>query len=64
MLLKGLLGEPDWLSESYPLSEAPNSLSKHKILENVELESSELTTQPVRLVRTLSFLVLSMFRPA
>ena len=59
MLLKGLLSEPDWLSETHPLSEKACSLNENKILENVESESSALSVQPVRPMRTLSLLALS-----
>ncbi|KAG4906464.1 hypothetical protein JHK82_055108 [Glycine max] len=64
MLLKDSLSEPDWLSEAYSLSEAASSLSKCKTLENFEPESSAFSAQPARPTRTLSLLVLSMFRPA
>ena len=60
MLLKDSLSEPDWLSVAHSLSEAASSLSKYKTLENVELETSALSTQLARLVRTLSFLALSV----
>ncbi|KAG4916335.1 hypothetical protein JHK87_053892 [Glycine soja] len=59
MLLKGSLSEPDWLSEAHPLSEKACSLNENKILENVEPESSALSVQPVRPMRTLSLLALS-----
>ena len=48
MLLKDSLNEPDWLSETHPLSEEVSSLSEYKILKNVKLESSALSTQPAQ----------------
>jgi len=60
MLLKGLLSEPDWLSETHPLSEEVSSLSQNKTLENVEPESS---VQPARPTRMLFLLELSASKP-
>ncbi|KHN37102.1 hypothetical protein glysoja_009130 [Glycine soja] len=57
--IEGSLSEPDWLGEAHPLSEGVSSLSKYETLENVELESSKLSTQPARPVRILSLLALS-----
>ncbi|KAG5083177.1 hypothetical protein JHK82_053345 [Glycine max] len=64
MLLKDSLSEPDWLSEAHSLSEAANSLSEYKILENIKIESSALSVQPARPARMLSLLALSAFKPA
>ena len=64
MMLKDSFSEPDWLSETHSLSEAASSLNKCKTLEDVEPESSGLSAQPTHSARTLSLLVLSMFRPA
>ncbi|KAG4954816.1 hypothetical protein JHK82_040403 [Glycine max] len=63
MLLKGSLNEPDWLSETHPLSEEVSSLSENKTLENVEPQSSTLSMQPARLVRMLSLLALARPSP-
>ena len=63
MLLKGSLNEPDWLSETHPLSEEVSSLSENKTLENVEPESSTLSAQPAHPTKTLSLLALSASKP-
>ncbi|KAL5123532.1 hypothetical protein HKD37_02G004106 [Glycine soja] len=64
MLLKGSLSESNWLSEAYPLSKEVSSLSEHKTLEDVKLESSTLSAQPVRPTRMLSLFALSVFKLA
>ncbi|KAG5129144.1 hypothetical protein JHK84_035541 [Glycine max] len=64
MLLKDSLSKPDWLSEAHLLSQAANSLSECKTLEDIKPESSMLSAQPARPTRMLSLLVLSASRPA
>ena len=58
-MLKGSLNEPDWLSETHPLSKEVCPLSKNKTLENVEPKSSALSAQLVHPARTFSLLALS-----
>ncbi|KAG4967269.1 hypothetical protein JHK84_033316 [Glycine max] len=64
MLLKDSLSEPDWLSEIHPLNEKASSLNESETQENVGSESSVLSVQPALLVRVLSLLALSAFKPA
>ncbi|KHN25498.1 hypothetical protein glysoja_044297 [Glycine soja] len=58
-LLVNSLSKADWLSESHPLSEADNSLSGCKTLEEDKSEISVLSAQPARPTRMLSLLALS-----
>ena len=64
MLLKGLLSEPDWLSETNLHSKEASSLNKRKTQENVNSESNVLSTQPARPAKPLSLLALSVSKLA
>ena len=64
MLLMNSLSETDWLSKPHSLSEATNSLSGCKTLEEDKSEISVLSAQPARPTRMLSLLALSVLRLA
>ncbi|KAG4922371.1 hypothetical protein JHK86_051184 [Glycine max] len=64
MLLKDSHREPDWLSKPHSLSEAANSLSECKTLEDGQPESSAISAQPSRPAWTLSLLAFSMSKLA
>ena len=58
-LLMNSLSKADWLSEPHPLSEAANSLSGCKTIEEDKSEISALNAQPTCPRSTLSLLALS-----